>query len=426
MPTIDHRPGVHAPRRLLPPHGGDNLAAHMALHGVPPYESAAALTGALRDAGLNGHGGAGFPVHLKLAAVAEAARRTRRTPVVVANGAEGEPASAKDLTLLLRAPHLVLDGAQLAARVVGADRMFLAVGGGEVIRVLRVALGERERCGLDPLPVRMVEIPARFLSGQSSALVAYLNGRPALPRHPEPPVREQGVGRAPTLVQNVETLAHLALVARYGAEWFRSVGTVDEPGSMLCTVHTAGRPPQVAEVALGTPLARLLPMEHGAVPAQAVLVGGYHGAWIPAADAARLRLSSADLQPYGAALGAGVLATLPANRCGLAESARVLRYLALESAGQCGPCLNGLPRIAIAFAELARPGCRPGTHADIERWAGLVEGRGACHHPDGTVRLVRSALIVFAAEADRHVRGRCAASDPRPLLPVPMPVEEGN
>ncbi|WP_240677151.1 NADH-ubiquinone oxidoreductase-F iron-sulfur binding region domain-containing protein [Actinacidiphila soli] len=411
-----------APPRLMPLYGSDNLASHVAMHGAPPYPAAGHLVRLLADAGLRGHGGAGFPVHRKLAYVAEAGRRTGRKPVVVANGAESEPASAKDRTLLLRAPHLVLDGLQLAAAAVGADEAHLAVEAGTgLAAALQNAAAKRARAGLDRLTVEFTEVPRRFLSGESSALAEHLSGRAALPRYPQPPVRERGVGRAPTLVQNVETLAHLALIARYGAAWFRSVGTADEPGSMLCTVHIAGRRPEVVEAPLSAPLRRLLMLGQGD-PVQAVLVGGYHGAWIPAAHALGLRLSDADLAPYGAAPGAGVLAALPADRCGLAETARVLRYLALQSAGQCGPCLNGLPRIAAAFTELARPGYPAGVREDIARWAGLVVGRGACHHPDGTVRLVRSALTAFAGEADAHAAGFCRATDQTPLLPLP----EGN
>ena len=218
-------------------------------------------------------------------------------------------------------------------------------------------------------------------------------------------------------MQNVETLAHLALVARYGAAWFRALGTRAEPGSMLCTVHAAGVRPQVMEAPLGIPLRRLF--GPSPQPVQAVLVGGYHGSWLPA-SALDARLEAADL---GVPVGAGVLAALPENRCGLVETARVLHYLALESAGQCGPCLNGLPRIAMAFGELADPGTarqKLGLRDDLARWSGLVEGRGVCHHPDGTVRLVRSTLTVFAAEADAHRYGHCRAVDPTPLLPVPQ------
>ncbi|MEH0575276.1 MULTISPECIES: NADH-ubiquinone oxidoreductase-F iron-sulfur binding region domain-containing protein [Streptomyces] len=161
------------------------------------------------------------------------------------------------------------------------------------------------------------------------------------------------------------------------------------------------------EAPYGLPIARLLPLEG----ARAVLVGGYHGTWIPAPEAGQLALDASYL-------GAGVLAALPADRCGLAETARVLRYLALQSAGQCGPCLNGLPRIAAAFRTLAAPGPHGTVRADLARWSGLVEGRGACHHPDGTVRLVRSALTTFATEIDAHAHGHCTATDRTPLLPV--------
>jgi len=126
-----------------------------------------------------------------------------------------------------------------------------------------------------------------------------------------------------------------------------------------------------------------------------------------------------------------VLAALPSGRCGLTEAARVTRYLAAESAGQCGPCLNGLPRIAAALAELAGSGHRRQTLDDLKRWSGLVEGRGACHHPDGTVRFVRSALVVFEPEIQRHARGHCSvgnhgATDRAPFLPLPpgMPTRE--
>ncbi|QQM40464.1 NADH-ubiquinone oxidoreductase-F iron-sulfur binding region domain-containing protein [Streptomyces liliifuscus] len=391
------------PPRLLAPGGAPaDRATHETRYGPLTHTDPAALLRTLAESGLTGRGGAAFPTYRKFVSVVDAARRTGRTPVVVANGAEGEPASAKDKTLLSLSPQLVLDGLRLAAQATGAGEAYLAVEDGSTR--LETAVAERD----DPFPVRVVRVPGRFLSGQSSALAQHLSGHTALPRHQDPPVREQGVRRAPTLVQNVETLAHLALIARYGADWFRSAGTPSEPGSALCTVHVPGREPQVVEAPFGMPLRRLLPLEGTG----AVLLGGYHGTWLPATEAAQLRLSAANL-------GAGVLAALPADRCGLAETARVLRYLALESAGQCGPCLNGLPRIAAAFHTLAVPGPQGTARDDVARWAGLVEGRGACHHPDGTVRLVRSALTTFAAELDAHARGLCTATDRTPLLPVP-------
>jgi NADH:ubiquinone oxidoreductase subunit F (NADH-binding) len=406
--------------RLLPPAGptggqaSDDLAAHLWRHGPVPYRGGAgALIGDVRAAGLTGRGGAAFPVHRKLEAVAKG--RPGRA-IVVGNGAEGEPASHKDEALLFAAPHLVLDGLQLAAEAVGARRAVLYVHADLRERArLDAQMPERYAHRLDRVAVEIVSAPGRFLAGEESALASVLSGGPAAPRFTPPRVFERGVDGRPTLVQNVETLAHLALIARYGPGWFRALGTPDEPGTMLCTLRQADGSASVAEAAIGTPLAGLLDLR----AVSAVLVGGYHGAWIPAAQAAALPLSNAALRPAGAFTGAGVLAALPADRCGLVESARVIRYLSLESAGQCGPCRSGLPSIAAALADLAGAHPDPRVPTDLRRWASLVEGRGACHHPDGTVRFLRSTLSVFASEVRQHQEGRCSAGSDRPFLPVP-------
>ncbi|HEY1699537.1 MAG TPA: NADH-ubiquinone oxidoreductase-F iron-sulfur binding region domain-containing protein [Trebonia sp.] len=375
----------------------------------------------MRESGLTGRGGAAFPVHRKLSAVLEASRQRRLRPVVIANGAEGEPASGKDAALLAMAPHLVLDGLQLAAEAVGADQaiVYTHTGrAGDAAGRLEKALAQRRG---DRVPVRLATAPARFLSGQETALVNHLGGGPAVPVFVPPRITERGLGGAPTLVQNVETLAHLALIARYGPRWFRAVGTNSAPGSTLCTIRRRDGRPRIAEVPLGVPLRNLLgvPGEETLARESAVLIGGYHGTWVPAARAARLRLDNDSLGAVGATVGAGIIIALPSDRCGLAETARVVRYLALESAGQCGPCLNGLPRMSAALSELAMGRAPAGTRADLERWAGLMPGRGACRHPDGTVRFVRSALATFAAELVRHERGQCGATSGEPFLPVP-------
>lgn len=387
-------PDLHmSPRLLAPGHTPADLPTHVQRYGPARYDDPETVLRALAESGLTGRGGAAFPAYRKLVAVRENARRTGKPPVVIANGAEGEPASRKDRTLLQLSPHLVLDGLQLAAHAVGAGEAYIAVEDGATW--LESAVAARRD---DPLPTRVVRLPKSFLSGQASALARYVSGGPATPAHQDPPVRERGVHRAPTLVQNVETLAHLALIARYGADWFRTAGTPAHPGSALCTVHEPGREPRVVEAPYGMPIGRLLPLDG----VSAVLVGGYHGTWIPAPEASQVPLNADHL-------GAGVLLALPVTRCGVRETADILRYLALQSAGQCGPCLNGLPRMATAFATLATPGPQGNARTDLTRWAGLVEGRGACHHPDGTVRLVRSALTTFTGELDAHAHGYCTA-----------------
>lgn len=394
-----------SPAARLLPSEPLNHDAHRAVYGDLPRKGGAEVIAVADHAGLCGQGGAAFPTHRKMTAVREAAYRTRRRPVVVANGSEGEPASAKDKALLSLAPHLVLDGIALAAAAVGAEQAFLAVEAGHGLgRYLTDA--NRRRRTQSAVVVRVVEVPSRFLSGQESALTSYLDGGRAKPRFQARPVFENGVGGCPTLVLNVETLAHLALIARHGPAWYRS-GTA---GSLF-TVRYADSTPTVVEAPPTSPLQEVV----GGPAGQAMLVGGYHGTWLPGESVARS--SPATL---GVPLGAGLLAVLPHDRCGLVETASILRYLALESAGQCGPCLNGLPRMATAFAELARP--TPGSdlrriREDLSRWSGLVTGRGACRHPDGTARLARSALMTFAAEADDHTRGYCRAPNRPPMLP---------
>jgi len=377
-----------------------DLPAHLRRNGqVPWHGGPTRLVRTVEAAGLTGRGGAGFPTWRKLAAVALGDRA-----VVVANGAEGEPASAKDRTLLNRLPHLVLDGLQLAAECVGAEVAYMYA---PATATIENALRQRRGARIDRIPVRLVAAPERFVSGEESAVVAAIEGRRALPRDKARRVVEAGVRGRPTLVQNVETLAHLALLARHGAEWFRCRGTHEEPGTFLATVSGAVAVPGVYELPYGVPLDGVLARAGGAAePLRALLVGGFHGAWVPA-NAAHTPVSRAGLRPFGASPGAGVVIALAANRCGLRESARIAGYLGEQSAGQCGPCVNGLPRLAGTLHRLAHGDRDPGLVTEVRRLTGLVTGRGACHHPDGTARFVHSSLTTFATEIDAHQAGRC-------------------
>jgi NADH:ubiquinone oxidoreductase subunit F (NADH-binding) len=359
----------------------------------------------LRAAGLTGRGGAGFPVWRKLTAVAAGGGR----PVVIANGAEGEPASGKDRALLAYQPNLVLDGLQIVAGALqaGAAHVYLPAAAGGAIRA---ALASRHGAGLDPVPVTVHAAPDTFVAGEESAVVAAVSGRPALPADKRIRVIESGVHGAPTLVQNVETLAHIALIARHGPAWFRTAGTPEEPGTFLATVGGAVAAPGVIEAGYGVPLGDLIDAAGGATAdLQAVLIGGYHGGWVPAHP--DLQISRAALAPFGASPGAGIVLALTVGVCGLLETARITGYLAGQVAGQCGPCINGLPRLAGTLTDLAHRRGRPGLPAEVERLAALVSGRGACKHPDGTVRLIRSAMRAFEADVAAHLAGRCLAKE---------------
>ena len=404
--------------RVLPPAPVRGLTAHDDTYG-PPRFWGPDLIAEVERSGLTGRGGAAFPAGRKLRSVAE--RAGRRGAVLIANGMESEPGSAKDKCLLGRVPHLVLDGITLAAQAVGATEAYLCLSREDQAGWLESVVAER--AGTDPVALTVLAVPDSYVASEESALVNYVNTGRALPMFTPPRPFEKGVRGRPTLVSNVETLANIALIARYGAAWFRSLGTAEAPGTALITVSGAVRRPGVYEIPLGVPLREALAP---AVPrSQAgpldVLAGGFFGCWLPGGTALGLPASAAGMRSAGASFGAGIFLVLPRDGCGLAETARVLRYLAGQSAGQCGPCVNGLPAIADAMEHLAFRGGHGSDAAQqsLQHLMSVVEGRGACRMPDGATRLAASALRAFAGDVRRHAVGPCAGARARPAFRVP-------
>jgi NADH:ubiquinone oxidoreductase subunit F (NADH-binding) len=358
-----------------------------------PRPSLDDLLQAVTDSGLTGRGGAGFPTAIKVRSVAAAGRK----PVVVGNGMEGEPLSHKDAVLLTRNPHLVLDGLEILGRAMHAKRAVLAVGPEIDPAPAQAAARGRK--------VEVVPLAGGFIAGQETALVNQLDGRPALPRDPFTRVTESGVAGRPTLVLNAETLAQVGLVARHGAAWFRSAGTADDPGTSLFTVTGSVARPGVVEAPRGTSLRHVLAASEPVRPT-AVLVGGYHGAWVPTSSL-DVPLTRMALAPWNAAVGAGVLHVLDDGTCPLRFAAEVVDYLSEESARQCGPCLNGLPHLAKNLHRLASGVRDPRLPVEIARMARQVTGRGACAHPDGSARFVASTLDIFRDHVAAHLEGWC-------------------
>lgn len=375
----------------------------------------------IERSGLRGRGGAAFPVARKMRAVA--ARRGPR--VVVGNGTEGEPASGKDRLLLTESPHLVLDGAAVAARAVRAGTAVIAFAESEkaIARSLRRATEERRRARLRDEPrFELCAVGDGFVSGHESALVNALSGAEPKPAFGVRPF-ERGVRRRPTLVQNVETLAHLALIARHGAGWYRQTGTAADPGSTLVTLSGAVASAGVYEIEHGAPLSDLLAAGGQTEDLAAVLIGGYFGSWFPAQVIPELRLSPAQLAERGVGLGAGAIVALGRSVCAVAEVSRVAEYFAVESAGQCGPCVNGLAAIADTMSQIVSGTAPSAARSNLERWSSSLAGRGACQFPDGATRFVASGLRVFADDFEDHFRhGPCEGCSGPPVLPLPLAV----
>ena len=401
-PSRDGGAPIHVhpgPRLLEGIENGPGLEAHRAAVGHLPRLPLNQLLELLGGVNIRGRGGAGFPFATKLEAASGATGRT----TVVVNASEGEPASFKDAALALTRPHLILDGAVLTAHALGARTVHLVLPSEhpEVRRSLQDALAERD--GLDGrLRWRLHDADARFVAGQARAVIELMSGRPNLPVTSWQPEAHKGYRGRPTLLSNAETFSQVALLVALGADRYQDLGSDEEPGTCLLTIDGDGSRPQVVEVAHGTPWSDVLPP---ATLDRPVLVGGYHGTWAAAETLRGLTVSRAGMTEKGLALGAGVVLPLEGGDCPLHRTARVTSYLAGQSARRCGPCLNGLPALAETMWSVHR-GVRVAERVD--ELSRLLSRRGACAHPDGTLRLVASMMSAFEDEIEVHTGGHCS------------------
>ncbi len=359
--------------------GGRGLAAARRL-------GPAAIIEELEAAGLRGRGGAGFPTGTKWRTVAAYASSTVASTVVV-NGAEGEPGSFKDREILRRTPYAVLEGALIAALAVGADRAVIALKSGFDVEKerLETAIVELGAAGwTDEVNVGVMTGPAEYLFGEETALLEVLDGRPPFPRI-APPFRhgldevgphadhaggtvmaDEGRSEAPpTLVNNVETIANVAAILDRGPQWFREMGTVDSPGTLVCTVSGAAANHGVAEFAMGTSLRAVIDAIAGA-PADGrrwvAAMSGVANALVPAQQF-DTPLTYEAMRAIGSGLGAAGFILFD-DRSDLREvAAEVSRFLAVESCGQCSPCKADGLAIAAHLDRLCGP---DGDPTDLE------------------------------------------------------------
>ncbi len=367
---------------------GATLALHRVQYGPVPSVDVASLLETTERLRIRGRGGAAFPFAIKLRAAADGKR-----PVVVINMSEGEPASAKDSALAMTRPHLVLDGAVATARALGCSTVHVILPGDRagVVTAMKGAIAERT----DRVTFRIHQAEPRFVAGQARAVLELMAGRPNLPVTAWAPEAISGHKGRPTLLSNAETWAQVGLLVLVEEHRYCSLGTETEPGTTLMT-FTGDGVPEVKEVPFGTRMRDVLPDGFAGRPA---LVGGFHGAWAPWHTLASARVSVDRMKSLSIPLGAGVVVS--PRECPVLFTARIVDYLAGESARRCGPCFNGLPALAEAMRAVTHG---RGGLARVEELSALVVRRGACAHPDGTVRLVRSLLATFPGEVDAHAR----------------------
>jgi NADH:ubiquinone oxidoreductase subunit F (NADH-binding) len=361
----------------------------------------AALLTAVEAAGLRGRGGAAFPAARKWRSVLE-----REGPrVVLANGGETEPLSIKDRYLLCLRPHLVLDGLLLAADAMDAQAAYIYVTDPEIFDSVERAIHE---LGPTPVPIQLTRAEGRYVAAEETSAIQSIAGLPAKPTAKPPRPFEVGVGGLPTLVHNVETLAHVAAIARYGPAAFRDAGTEGSPGSFLLTASGACNRPGLYEVPLGIGLGDAIDaVAEGTVGTpRGFLLGGFFGGFV-AGHCAAVALDYDALRERDNGLGCGAVHVLGHDDCPVAVAAAVMAFLAGESSGQCGACVNGTAGMRDVLASLARSEATSDDVARLARWSQTLVRRGACGLLDGAALLARSLLREFPDTIAEHLSGAC-------------------
>jgi NADH-quinone oxidoreductase subunit F len=391
--------------------------------------------------GLRGRGGAGFPTGMKWQTVA--GLTADRPPTVVVNGAEGEPGTFKDRLIMERNPFAVLEGALIAAHAVGAAEVILAVkaGFGEQVVRLQAAAGACAAAGWsEGVRVRVVTGPAEYLFGEETGLLEVLDGRPPFPRIAPPyrhgvddagPVPSEPAGAeltrglsggpAPTLVNNVETLANVPAIVANGADWFRAIGTDDSPGTVVCTVSGSTARHGVGEVALGTPLAEVIELVGGGTRrARNRLVAALPGVAnaVVTAEAFDTPLTHERFRDIGSGLGSAGFLVYDDETDFAAVAAGVARFLSVESCGQCTPCKQD----GLALADLLDRICASTASEDdlaevVDRLTTVATG-ARCNLASQQEVVIGSLLDDFPDHFVAHIEGRRDAVAPELIAPM--------
>ena len=410
--VIDQPTGNDAALRAYRANGGyvawTRLRRGLGVDGVDASEGVLA---AIEVAGLTGKGGAGFPAHRKLRLLREQAGEHK---VLVVNGSEHEPGSSKDRHVLEFYPHKVIEGALLVAYAAGARQIVFAVNADSIAAVasLRRAIAEVESdpdLDLGSATLALHPVPGAYIVGEETALLATLEGTEPLPRRKPPYPIQSGLRQRPTLIQNVETVAHVPFIVAHGGAAWRALGASGQ-GTTLCTLGDEYRRPGVYEIPIGTPLRRIVDDWGGGLrngsAVRAVQPGGPSAGFLAASDL-DLPLDAQVLAAHGSALGCAVIRAYSVNECMVRRIGEILHFFALGSCGQCPRCrmetnmLDTIVRQVIAGH---------GTRALLDKIDGLIAlaaGQGICTLIDMPVAPIRTGLRLFADEFTAHLEHRC-------------------
>ena len=402
------------------------IAAYLQLGGYETWKACATkwsredVIARIKQAGLRGRGGAGFPTGVKWEKVFN-----HRIPerYFVCNAGEHEPGTFKDRYLLKTNPHLLLEGALIAAHTVKAKAAFIYVNSEyvEEISNLRKAAEQARAHGLMgrnvldtgmDLDIEFVEGQGSYVAGEETAMLESMQGRPAMPRQ-KPPFypTDFGLYGKPTLVNNVETLCNIPSLLRHGAAWFKQVGTEKSPGTMLFSLSGAVNRPGVFELPMGSPIRTLVYECGGGIPEgrslKAVFPGGPSFSMLTA-DQLDTPMDFETLKKAGSGLGSAGVIVVDNQTCMVATALKYGNFFKVESCGQCPPCRMGTINLAAVLQKIEDGEGTDKDLATLLQLSGFVKGRGYCTVVTGAAVLVESSLRLFRQEFEEHiVQKRC-------------------
>jgi len=399
-----------SPHFLIPEHPyvsyEDYLAkwgALSATSGSPNFAQTAVAE--LEASGLRGRGGAGFPTGRKWRTLRDHPCPTR---YVVCNAAEGEPGTFKDRYLLRSNPYSTLEGIALACRVIGAKEAYLAIKSSFVreISVLQRAIAELQHQQVfDDISLHLIQGPEEYLFGEEKALLNVIENEGPFPRVVEEPPYEVGLFATPlspnpALVNNVETFARAASILRFGAESFRSLGTEDTPGLILCTLSGDVAKPGVYEIESGLPLREVLRRFGGGSRSgkrwKAMLPGVSAGPVLAKDFGVPVEFGA--MKNLGSGLGSAGFIAIDAGTSIPAVARAVTRFLYVESCNQCSACKAGLRRASNGLDAIGPGTDLKAAFAEICEAAESAPQGNRCYLPVQGALLVPTLLKAFAKE----------------------------
>ena len=366
---------------------------------------------AIVESGLKGRGGAAFPAGRKWQLLPQNATQNR---YLVVNGGEDEPGSFKDRYLMEHYPHLVLEGAHIAAFALNIGEIFLYVN--ETFdasqRSLKEAFEELATSGL----LNGLEIdldffcaPQAYVAGEDTAALEVLEGKPPIPRKKPPYPVESGYQTCPTLVHNVETLANVPFIVREGSESYRNIGTPESPGTMLFYLNEDFEHPGVYELPFGTPLRHLVEALGGGLKGgkgiKAILPGGPSTAFLPG-DMLDVRLEPEALVEAGSILGCGNVRLIPEEACMVEVTLEIAEFFARESCGKCPQCSMETNAFVTILKKIQASEANPAMLQQIENVANFSRGKGDCSLIHMAAAPVLSAVKYFPADFEAHLDGK--------------------